>query len=116
MKQDGDSSVTRVSDGLAWSPSPQGHNALKVPQETPVLLSESAAMRGVDMTNGTTEVGAGAFSVWGGDDDMSLDMLTDVDDCGDVDEEVCGAPFILFLEKHPVYALLLFRPSSISCL
>lgn len=68
-------------------------------QETAALLADSAALKGKKLTNGVLEVGDspsvrltrdemmdGQMSIWDGDD-MTLEMLTDVND-GEVDEDV----------------------------
>ncbi|KAF8066612.1 hypothetical protein FPV67DRAFT_1495695 [Lyophyllum atratum] len=54
--------------------------------ENPSLLAESTAM---SMMNGSSAIQA--FSSWGGEtDDMTMELLTDVDD-GDVDEDMATA-------------------------
>ncbi|KAF8882141.1 hypothetical protein BD779DRAFT_946233 [Infundibulicybe gibba] len=59
-------------------------------QQAPALLSESAAMAKLHagrLVNGDSDdIGGGPFSVWDGDD-MTLEMVTDIND-GDVDEEM----------------------------
>ena len=55
--------------------------------------SVSGAVRsmqsGLSLLNGSSDFEPGPLSVWGGDgDDMSMELLTDVDDEGNVDEEV----------------------------
>lgn len=61
-------------------------------QENPNLLSESPAMFGMSMINGSTEMGP--FSVWDGEgDDMTMELLTDVDD-GNIDEEASSHPML----------------------
>jgi len=49
---------------------------------------------GLSLLNGSSDFEPGPFSVWGGDgDDMSMELMTDVDDEGNVDEEVWLRPF-----------------------
>lgn len=53
--------------------------------EKPNLLSESLAMLNMSVINGSTSLASS--SVWDGDgDDMSMDLLTDIDE-GSTDEE-----------------------------
>lgn len=89
----GDLQPTTAGLGLPWSP--QG----KLSLETKALLADSPALFGKRSVNGTTVaespsfmftsaegLGDEQFSVWDGDD-MTLEMLTDVND-GEIDEEV----------------------------
>ncbi|TFK44441.1 hypothetical protein BDQ12DRAFT_593867 [Crucibulum laeve] len=64
--------------------------------QQPAFLSQSQTMlRGTPGTGTRTAVATddefgGSFSTWGDEDDMTLDMITDIDD-GDVDEEMDSA-------------------------
>ena len=89
-----------------WSP-----NATTT-QETAVLLADSLALKGKKLTNGVLEVDGSPppkftreeadaqMSIWDGDD-MTLEMLTDVND-GEVDEDVSQVSRLLFYRHNQV--------------